>query len=698
MGSSTHRTRTKIAGASTHGPSTRRARLEALVQGQGQVLEMITRRLPLPDILDAIARWVEAQSRDGVLVSLLLLDADRQHLLHGAAPSLPDAYNNAIHGLAVGPAAGSCGTAAYRRERVVVEDIATDPLWEDYRELALPHGLRACWSTPLIGRDGDVLGTFAMYYRQPRLPTADDFQLIGLVSRLAVLAVEHKQAEEERERLLVREQQALRQAEAERQRLHDLFMEAPAVIAVFRGPEHVFELANPLYMQSIGQGRDVLGKAIRAALPELAGQGYFELLDEVYARGESYEGHEVLVRLDRRGDGVLEDRYFDFTYQPSRNVVDEVDGVLVHAADVTEFVRARQQAEESEERFRTLADNISQFAWMADASGYIFWYNQRWYDYTGTTLDEMKGWGWRKVHHPDHVERVVEKISVCFESGEVWEDTFPLRGKDGEYRWFLSRAIPIRDSSGRVIRWFGTNTDITEQLEIERQKDDFISIASHELKTPVTSLKAYAQLLAQRFRREGDADAAGVLARMDIQLNKLTRLIGDLLDDAKIKGGKLELQPSSFDYSALVRESVEEVQRTAARHTIVCELEPSIILTADRERIGEVVTNLLTNAVKYSPDAERVVVRVAHEGGEIVTSVRDYGIGIPVEKREQVFGRFFRATEQGGHSYPGLGLGLYIAAEIVRRHGGRIWVESEEGRGSTFAFALPLDQPPSPTE
>src|SRR5579859_3076242 len=203
---------------------------EALVEGQGRVLEMITRGMPLADILVMIARWVEAQSESGLIASLHLLDGERRRLLRGAAPSLPDAYNDAIHGLAIGPRAGSCGTAAYTKETVIVEDIAHDPLWAEYRDLALPHGLRACWSTPLIGSDGEVLGTFAMYYRHPRLPTEDDRQIIRLVSHTAILAIEHKQAEEERERLRVRERQALLQAEAERRRLHDILMEAPAVI------------------------------------------------------------------------------------------------------------------------------------------------------------------------------------------------------------------------------------------------------------------------------------------------------------------------------------------------------------------------------------------------------------------------------------------------------------------------------------
>jgi PAS domain S-box-containing protein len=326
---------------------------------------------------------------------------------------------------------------------------------------------------------------------------------------------------------------------------------------------------------------------------------------------------------------------------------------------------------------------------MTDEKGWIYWYNKRWYDYTGTTLEEMEGWGWQKVHHPDHVKRVVDKISQHFQTGEDWEDTFPLLGKDGTYRWFLSRATPIRDENSKVLRWFGTNTDITERLQLEQRRDEFIGIASHELKTPVTSLKAYGQVLQAIFKRSGDLKAVEQLGKMDVQINKLTGLIGDLLNVTKIQEGKLQFQSEDFDFNLLVSETIEEIERTTDQHIVIMELGPTKTVYGDRERIGQVLTNLLTNAIKYSPQADKIVVRTTSDNLQITFSVQDFGIGIPQDKQAHIFERFYRVTGDNQETYPGLGLGLYISSEIITRQNGRIWVESTVGKGSTFSFSLP---------
>ena len=191
------------------------------------------------------------------------------------------------------------------------------------------------------------------------------------------------------------------------------------------------------------------------------------LIDHVLAGGEANWSEDQLLPIYRNGQ--MEDVYWTFSYSAVNDETGKPAGVFVTCTETTNQVVALKNLEESEKRFRTLADNISQLAWMADETGSLYWYNQRWYDYTGTTLEDMQGWGWKKVHHPDHIDRVVKRIQHSWDTGELWEDTFPLRGQDGLYRWFLSRAIPIRDDNEKVLCWFGTNTDITDQKVAEEK-------------------------------------------------------------------------------------------------------------------------------------------------------------------------------------------------------------------------------------
>lgn len=245
--------------------------------------------------------------------------------------------------------------------------------------------------------------------------------------------------------------------------------------------------------------------------------------------------------------------------------------------------------------------------------------------------------------------------------------------------------------------------DITERKRVEREKqqmleqhEEFMAIASHELKTPVTSLKGYAQLLQARFAKAGDERSATALARMNRQLDKLIHLIGELLDLTSIEAGKLSWRSERFDLEALVRDIVAEVSQTTERHHLRIAGAVRTPVSGDPERIGQVLTNLLTNAIKYSPQADTILVRLAAGAEGATVSVQDFGIGLAPEKQGQVFERFFRVSNPEHATFPGLGLGLFISTQIVTRHGGRMWVDSQLGIGSTFFFTVPYAPAPVP--
>ncbi|MDQ3239509.1 MAG: PAS domain S-box protein, partial [bacterium] len=267
-------------------------------------------------------------------------------------------------------------------------------------------------------------------------------------------------------------------------------------------------------------------------------------------------------------------------------------------------------------------------------------------------------------------------------------DISELRFKDG--RVFDRYGAPIIGEDGMDYGYVWYFQDVTERKRLENQKDEFISIASHELKTPVTSIKSFGQVLQVRFQREGNQKAVELLGKMDTQIDKLTNLIEDLLDVTKIETGRVLYSNIKFSFDDLVQELVEELQRTTNNHPIIIESITNQVIFADRDRVGQVITNLISNAIKYSPQPNKIIIRSSVFDGQIKLSVQDFGIGIPTDKINKVFERFFRISGPGKETFPGLGLGLYISSEIIKQQGGRIWAESTEGSGSVFCFTLPI--------
>ncbi len=365
-------------------------------------------------------------------------------------------------------------------------------------------------------------------------------------------------------------------------------------------------------------------------------------------------------------------------------------GVGAVMRDLRPELTAKQALADSEQLLRSITTASPTALWMSDEDGLITYNNQTWIDWTGRSLEDNLGKGWLESVHPEDRTSVEEKFLNDLASRHFYEVEFRLNHSDGNIHWCVANGKPQYRADGTFSGYIGACIDITEQKHLQQQKDDFIGIASHELKTPVTSIKAYAQVLEKMLHKKGESKEAAMISRMDGQINRLTTLIGDLLDVTKINSGKLQFNDREFDFNPMVSELVEDLQGTTDKHTLVEKYDAGGLVFGDKERIGQVISNLITNAIKYSPDSKDILIQTSLKDNEITLCVEDFGIGIAEDKLDRVFEQFYRVSGNMQHTFPGLGLGLYISSEIIKREGGRIWVNSREGKGSTFCFSLPV--------
>ncbi|MES2377776.1 MAG: ATP-binding protein [Bacteroidota bacterium] len=341
----------------------------------------------------------------------------------------------------------------------------------------------------------------------------------------------------------------------------------------------------------------------------------------------------------------------------------------------------------SREHFKLLANNMPQMTWTNLPDGTPNFYNKRWEDYAGFNLLKNKD-SIAQLVHPDDVEITKSKFDASIKSGEVFEVENRYRRADGTYRWHLNRALPFKDDAGKILFWMGTATDIEEQKRAMEKKDEFIGIASHELKTPITSLKGYLQLISHKKETLPDT-VKQYIDKAIVSLNKLQRLIDDLLDVSKIQAGRLEYGLHKVDLTELVRQCVENASHIYPNYNFKNNAEAGLIINGNEERLEQVVMNLINNAVKYSPHDNNVVIGAVKRDAHVRVSVTDNGIGLSPEQKERIFERFYR-VEDKKYMSSGLGMGLYISQEIINHHHGIIGVDSELGKGASFYFELPL--------
>lgn len=339
------------------------------------------------------------------------------------------------------------------------------------------------------------------------------------------------------------------------------------------------------------------------------------------------------------------------------------------------------------DHFHLMLESLPQIAFTLNQDGIVDFVNGKWYEYSvsDTRFPET---------HSDDFD-IAEEFARCRKKGKALEMEVRIKNrKSGDFRYHLLRVTPVRDEND-IKNWVGTFTDIDDQKKVEKEKDEFLSIASHELKTPLTSIKAYVQLLDRKLKLEKESAEAGFMVKVHDQIEKLNTLITDLLDVSKIENGKLKINKKPANLENTIKNAIDTILQTHGENTVKIDRHgfiPEILIPFDEIRIEQVLINFLTNAIKYSPQNNQVIVTtfVDEEEQEVKVNVTDFGIGIPDYKQESVFHKFYR-VEESSLQFQGMGIGLYICSEIIKQHHGSIGVSSIVDEGSTFYFTLPLN-------
>ena len=662
-----------------------RKRAESLAVEQNRLLKMIARGAPLGDTLSALVRVVESQF-EGLLCSVLLLDEDGQHLRHGAAPSLPEEYTRAIDGLAIGPRAGSCGTAMYRKEPVIVTDILRDPLWEDYRALANAHGLRACWSTPIMSHQGAVLGSFAMYYREPRSPSPFETRLIGVSTNLAGIAIERERAEN-----------ALRESEARYRQLTQLSQDAVYLVDE-RG---VFLLTNPAGCAMFGYSEEeVVGMSVAETYPEAERPLAAERL-KCLVIGEPLRFERLAVRKD--GTTVL----IEVSASP-------MSGGHSQAVvrDISERKRAERALVESHSLLHAVVEGASDAVFVKDLKGRYLMINTAGARFLGKTVEEVIGKDDRALFSEDTAHAIMEgdRLVIATEEPQFYERTSTVAGVT---RTFLATKGVYRNAEGKVIGIFGISRDMTEMKRLEQdlrhaQKMEAIGRLAggiaHDFNNLLTVINGCSELVFNRLH-EDDPDRK-LIAEVQKAGDRAANLTRQLLAFSR----KQVLQPRVVSLNAQLEELLRMLQRLIGED-IELVLSPGAELglaRVDPGQFEQACVNLALNARDAMPHGGRLTIETYNAdvdadtvgvppgiapGRYVVAAISDTGVGIDEAVAGRIFEPFVTTKDPGS----GTGLGLAMVYGFVLQSGGHIAVSSEQGCGTTFKVFLPRAEGPATT-
>ncbi|MBW4518294.1 MAG: PAS domain S-box protein [Scytolyngbya sp. HA4215-MV1] len=601
-----------------------------------------------------------------------------------------------------------------------------DLIGKTWRDLGLPADLmepvdtqrETVMSTGRSLRSETVFVTDSgvRYYEYILTPLSTDPSTKSVVA-ISRDMTERRQAEAQRDQLLLREQAARAEVEVQRNRLYSLLLEAPAFICINRGSDHVFEFANPLYCQLVGN-RKLMGRTAREAFSDLEGQGFFELLDQVYATGQPFVGNEIAAQLDRQGNGTIEEGFFNFIYQPIFDIHGAVEGVITFGFEVTNQVVARRQAEalaadlsaqqialkKSEARFSRLVEANIIGVLLAGPNGTIMEANDAFLQIVGYTREDLHNgvMNWSDMTPPEYIsqdEQVLQELAIAGSCAPFEKEYIR---KDGSRVPILLGAAQLESDE---IAWVCFVLDLTKSKEIEsllrqqatelsranRLKDEFLATVSHELRTPLNAILGWATMLRSKQLNEATMNRA--IETIERNARAQNQLINDLLDVSRIITGKLRLNVRPVVLVAVIEAAIDSIRPAAQAKNIRIQslLDPAAgPVSGDPDRLQQVFWNLLSNAVKFTPKGGRVQIRLERINSHVEITVSDTGQGISPEFLPHVFERLQQADSTTTRKYGGLGLGLSIVRHLIELHGGSIQAASAGiGQGATFMINLP---------
>jgi len=488
---------------------------------------------------------------------------------------------------------------------------------------------------------------------------------------------------------------ARKQVEQSEDRLKQVVMKSPFIMLVLNGPELVVEIANQaLYDYWNKTEEETLGKPLLTVLPELEGQPFPKLLYNVYETGKAYGEEEVLNYFETE-QGLVE-KYVSYLYEPIFEPDGTASRILVAAEDMTQMVQDRKRILTAEENLRLSLQAAELGTFDMDLiKGTMVW-DARCRELFGIEHEDAVTYenDFLPGLHPDDRERISKIIDDVFvkalTNGDYDVEYRTIGAKDKKLRWIRAKGKALFNEKDEPIRFIGSVLEITDKKLEEFRRNDFFAMASHELKTPLTSIKSYVQILLQKANKEHDEFRIDSLTRVNKNVGKMISLIQGFLNNAKIIEGKFDLHFEKIDVNGLLSEVIGDAQLLSSGHSLKVMPCTPIRINADRNKILQVMENLVSNAVKYSPKDSTVTIGCEIKGSNAEIYVKDEGVGISKRDQQKLFDRFYRVQNEKVQHVSGFGIGLYLVAEILRYHKSKIMVESQEEKGSTFYFSLPI--------